>query len=75
MGDKLFAIPWAALRIDEDQHQFVLDVERGVLENAPGFDKDRWPDFADSDFANQIHHHYGRTPYWEHDTTDAGRRG
>jgi len=72
MGDKLFAVPWSALRIDEDQHQFVLDMERSVLENAPGFDKDRWPDFADPEFASQIHHHYGRTPYWEHDITDAG---
>jgi len=72
MGDKLFAVPWSALRIDEDAHQFIFDVERSVLENAPGFDKDKWPDFADSDFGKQIHHHYGRTPYWEHDVTDAG---
>lgn len=72
MGDKLFAVPWGSLRLDEDQHQFVLDVERSVLENAPGFDKDQWPDFADSDFAQQVHQHYGRTPYWEHDVTDAG---
>jgi sporulation protein YlmC with PRC-barrel domain len=72
IGDKLFAVPWEALRVDEGEHQFVLDVERGVLENAPGFDKDNWPDMADPTFGSSVHQHYGRTPYWEHDVTDAG---
>jgi sporulation protein YlmC with PRC-barrel domain len=72
IGDKLFAVPWQALRIDEGEHQFVLDVERKTLENAPGFDKDNWPDMADPAFGAAIHEHYGRTPYWEHDVTDAG---
>jgi len=72
IGDKLFAVPWQALRIDEGEHQFVLDVDRKTLENAPGFDKDNWPDMADPSFGAAIHQHYGRTPYWEHDVTDAG---
>jgi sporulation protein YlmC with PRC-barrel domain len=72
LGDKLFAVPWSAMRVNEDQHQFILDVERGVLENAPGFDKDNWPDFADGTFAEKVHQHYGKTPYWQHDVTDAG---
>jgi len=72
MGGKLLAIPWSTLRIDEDTHEFLLDVERGVLEAAPGFDKDNWPDFADADFGSRLHLHYGQTPYWEHDVTDAG---
>jgi len=72
MGDKLFAVPWGSLRLDEDAHEFILDENRETLESAPGFDKDHWPDFADSTFGTTIHHHYGRTPYWEHDVTDAG---
>ena len=28
MGDKLFAVPWSALRVDEDEKQFILDVEK-----------------------------------------------
>jgi sporulation protein YlmC with PRC-barrel domain len=72
IGDKLFAVPWQALRIDEGEHEFVLDVDRNTLENAPGFDKDNWPDMADPSFGAAIHQHYGRTPYWEHDVTDAG---
>jgi sporulation protein YlmC with PRC-barrel domain len=72
IGDKLFAVPWRALRVDEGEHQFILDVDRKTLENAPGFDKDNWPDMADPSFGAAIHEHYGRTPYWEHDVTDAG---
>src|SRR5690349_11585050 len=47
MGNKLFAVPWNILRIDEDNKKFILPVEKSVLENAPGFDKDNWPDMAD----------------------------
>jgi sporulation protein YlmC with PRC-barrel domain len=72
LGDKLFAVPWAALRIDEGEHEFVLDVERSVLESAPGFDKGNWPDMEAPSFGTWIHQHYGRAPYWEHDVTDAG---
>jgi len=72
IGDKLFAVPWSALRIDEGEHEFVLDVDRKTLETAPGFNKDAWPDMADPAFGASVHTHYGRTPYWEHDVTDAG---
>jgi hypothetical protein len=72
IGDKLFAVPWSALRVDEGEHEFILDVDRKTLENAPGFDKDNWPDMADATFGTSVHQHYGRTPYWEHDVTDAG---
>lgn len=64
IGDKLFAIPWAALRLDQDDGEFILDVDKEVLKSAPGFDRDQWPDFADPRFAEQIHSHYGSSPYW-----------
>jgi sporulation protein YlmC with PRC-barrel domain len=67
MGNKLFAVPWHSLHVDLDNHEFVLDVSRETLENAPGFDKSDWPDMADPDWGAQIHRHYGRTPYWEED--------
>jgi sporulation protein YlmC with PRC-barrel domain len=67
MGNKLFAVPWHALAVDLDNHEFVLDVSRETLENAPGFDKSDWPDMANPDWGAQIHKHYGRTPYWEGD--------
>jgi len=44
IGEKLFAVPLEALVLDEDRHAFVLNQKREVLENAPGFDKDHWPE-------------------------------
>jgi len=64
MGDKLFAIPWQSLSLNDDADGFVLNVDREVLENAPGFDKDNWPDFADRTWGRSIHSHYNANPYW-----------
>src|SRR5580700_10912270 len=65
MGNKLFAVPWSALRIDQDEKCFILDVDKRTLETAPGFDKDSWPDMADLTWATGVFSHYGATPYWE----------
>jgi len=65
MGDKLFAVPWTALRVDEDEKCFILDVSKSTLESAPGFDKNNWPDMANTSWGTEIYQHYGATPYWE----------
>ena len=44
MGEKYFAVPFKALTLDTNRHAFILNQKREVLENAPGFDKDHWPD-------------------------------
>ena len=65
MGDKLFAVPWAALSLNDDRDGFILNVDSGILEEAPGFDKDEWPDFAEPTWGRSIHDHYNATPYWD----------
>jgi sporulation protein YlmC with PRC-barrel domain len=59
MGDKLFAVPWQALQLDTVNKRFLLDVSKEHLKNAPGFDKDNWPDMASTEFGTQIHNFYG----------------
>jgi sporulation protein YlmC with PRC-barrel domain len=44
IGEKLFAVPFKALALDTERHAFILNQKREVLENAPGFDKEHWPD-------------------------------
>jgi len=44
IGEKYFAIPFQLLEIDEKKKIFILDQNRSVLERAPGFDKDHWPE-------------------------------
>ncbi len=64
-GDKLFAIPWEALQYNPSNDTFTLDVTKERLENAPGFDKDRWPTTAERGWLSGMYSHYGYTPYWE----------
>ncbi len=63
MGDKLFAVPWTALQLDTVNKRFVLDVSKERLKQAPGFDKDAWPDMADPGWVKGVHAYYGVTPY------------
>lgn len=59
MGDKLFAVPWEALTYDTHSREFVINVDRELLEKAPGFDKDHWPGTADSTFVDALLQHFG----------------
>jgi len=62
MGDKLFAVPWAALKLDTANKRFTLAVPKDVLKDAPGFDKKRWPSMSDKTWARGVHTFYG-TPF------------
>jgi len=63
LGEKLFAVPWNALKLDTENKRFLLDVDKERLKNAPGFDKDNWPDLADKTLATNLHSYYGTKPY------------
>lgn len=65
IGEKLHAIPWAALTLDADRKCFMLDVDKDQLKESDGFDKDHWPAFADLSWATDLHTRYGRKPYWD----------
>lgn len=64
LGDKLFAIPWGALTLDATNKQFLLQIDKDRLKQAPGFDKDHWPSMADTAWASQVHDYYGQRNYW-----------
>ena len=59
IGERLFAVPFAALRLDTANHRFVLDVPSDHFDNAPGFDSDNWPDMADSGWQHELNAYYG----------------
>ena len=61
IGSKLFAVPWSALKLDAEKKHFVLNMDKDRLNNAPGFDKDNWPNMADESWENKIHAYYGTT--------------
>jgi sporulation protein YlmC with PRC-barrel domain len=70
VGEKYFAVPWAALSPAPEQKpgnrdRYILNVDKERLKNAPGFDHNNWPDMADRTWAEQVHAFYGVPPYWE----------
>jgi sporulation protein YlmC with PRC-barrel domain len=62
LGDKLFAVPWAALTLDTENKRFTLNTTKESLKDAPGFNKSRWPSMADKTWAGGVHTFYN-TPY------------
>lgn len=65
VGERLFALPWTALTLDTEQKCFVMDAAPAAFENAPGFDKDDWPDAPQAEWHEQVHRYYGARPYWD----------
>jgi sporulation protein YlmC with PRC-barrel domain len=62
IGDKLFAVPFDqfTLKHAEKDTYFLLDMSKEKLAAAPGFDQDKWPDFADANWRQQIDRYYQR---------------
>ena len=57
-ANKLFAVPWSMMTLDTSRHCFILNVERERLEEAPGFDKDDWPDHAHPYWDSEVARYY-----------------
>lgn len=64
INTKFFAIPWGLLAVDTDQECVILDIEKEVLENAPGFDKNDWPDLPTREWLANIYLYYEYPRYW-----------
>ncbi|HEX2154707.1 MAG TPA: PRC-barrel domain-containing protein [Acidimicrobiia bacterium] len=62
MGQKLFAVPWAMLTVDGDNHQLSLDADEQLLDDSPGFDPENWPSFSDATWRETVDRHFGLTP-------------
>jgi len=67
IGDKLFAVPWADLKLitkgttsagTVKEDHYVLDVSQSALKNAPGFDRDNWPNFASPNWSAEVDKFY-----------------
>jgi sporulation protein YlmC with PRC-barrel domain len=71
LGEKYFAIPWGAFQpmADSDDKgdvkRLILDADKDRLQNAPGFDKDNWPDMANPQWGQTVHEYYGQGDAWK----------
>jgi sporulation protein YlmC with PRC-barrel domain len=64
LGDKLFAVPWASLTVDEEREVIVMDAHKDRLAKAPGFDKNNWPQTPNGVWVRDVYSYYGHEPYW-----------
>lgn len=60
MGNKLFAFPLQSFKFDtvDAEDRIVLNVDKEFLDDAPGFDKDHWPNASDHEFTRSVYDHY-----------------
>lgn len=58
MGGKFFALPWNSIHYNPDEEAFILNVSKEQLKNAPGFDKNNWPEFSDDRWGKTINDYY-----------------
>lgn len=57
-GNKFFAVPLNLFLYNNDEDCFILNVDKERLKNAPGFDKDHWPNFASPEFVTSMSDFY-----------------
>jgi sporulation protein YlmC with PRC-barrel domain len=67
MGENYRPVPWNMLHYDARQGGFVIDCDKGQLEQAPSFrpdDLSGWTDFETRDAIYEHYRPYGAVPYW-----------
>jgi len=60
IGNKLFPIPWEAL--ESNRYDYILKIDKSVLEKAEGFDKEEWS--LTRDELDKVSTYFGIQPYW-----------
>lgn len=59
-GRKLHPVPWRALQPGESGRNYVLDADREVIAQAPGFDMGEWPETSDQRWSEDIDRYWNR---------------
>lgn len=62
IGSKLYAVPFKAMKLNLADHLFRLEITKAKLTEAPGFDKEAWPDMTDTTWGKRLHGFYGVEP-------------
>lgn len=60
LGGKLFAVPFAELKLDAKRELFILDRDKDYLKQCPGFDSTHWPDTNDHAYFNDVNTYWGK---------------
>ncbi|WP_406661477.1 PRC-barrel domain-containing protein [Methanolobus sp. ZRKC3] len=55
--DGYVGIPWGLFKSGE-KHSFILDVDSSMLDSAPNFSEDKWPDVCTREYQEKIYKHF-----------------
>jgi BON domain/PRC-barrel domain len=58
MGNKLVPIPWSSLTVSPSGHLVLSNIDSESLRRAPAFDRDAWPNMADTAWQRSVYDHY-----------------
>jgi hypothetical protein len=65
LGEEYYALPWSALRYNENLDAYELNVTDDQLRNAPPASNDFFDTgIADRQWEDNVHQHYRAAPYW-----------
>jgi len=78
LGDKLFAVPMAAIKVqidpdNSDKVVLVLDVTKEQMNGDQGFDEQHWPNFSDSKFTGDLFRRYNVEDRWQYERNRDGK--
>jgi len=71
--DRLVAVPWRALRHEDERCRLDLGANRR-LADAPTFDREDWPDMGNEDFTTRVSNFFGNLFDWRDDDDDRDAR-
>ena len=57
-NNKFFAMPWNLFSFDSKDNCFIVKLTKERLKDAPGFDKEYWPNFSDHKFISVVNKYY-----------------
>jgi sporulation protein YlmC with PRC-barrel domain len=73
-GSKLYAIPWPALGTSASGDDVLFNADLEMLDRAPAFDRDNWPNMTDPGWRRRVDDYYRVTPVQRSRAVHVGRR-
>ena len=63
IGEEYHPVPWDALTYDQQRGGYVVDMTSEQLREAPHYESQKEPDWADPAYGRRINDHYGIPPF------------
>lgn len=58
IGDKLLPIPWDSVKYDPQNEVAVVAIDKKILEKAPSFASNEWPDLSETGWRTKLEGYY-----------------